>query len=213
MSGKVQCGKHGERESTFVCNHLLGETASSGFNRDEPTTESPYPDAWCDSCELIREAHGGWTEESERLLKVSLLCSGCYERSRIRNTRTSVTLEDLRTFRWKCGTCEEWHKGACLDFGYSAPHYWRSRDGEHVSVPPNCDTETIPNFLSPDYCAIDNQHFFVRGLLPLPILGSLEHLRWGIWGSLSRENFQKLIQMDGDPKRVELPSMFLLAKQ
>jgi hypothetical protein len=107
MSKKVQCATHGESQETFACTHLLGEAAGLGFNRDEPTPENPFPDAWCDDCELIRSAHGGWNDESQKLLKISLLCAGCYERSRIRNTRTSVTFGDLATLRWKCGSCEE----------------------------------------------------------------------------------------------------------
>jgi hypothetical protein len=75
--------------------HLLGETAGLGFNRDDPTDDNPFPDAWCDNCELIRASHNGWNDESQKLAKISLLCSGCYERALIRNTRTSVTLDDL----------------------------------------------------------------------------------------------------------------------
>jgi hypothetical protein len=35
-----------------------------------------------------------------------------------------------------------------------------------------------------------------------------ETFRWGVWGSLSRENFETLLKMHDDPKRVELPPMF-----
>ena len=47
-----------------------------GFNRNEPTADDLFPDAWCNDCELIRAEHGGWNEESEKLAKISLLCSG-----------------------------------------------------------------------------------------------------------------------------------------
>src|SRR6266545_1611561 len=116
VSDKVQCETHGECQQTFVCTHLLGESAGLGFNRAEPTSGTPFPDAWCDDCELIYKAENGWTDESQKLVNMSLLCSGCYERARIRNTRPSVTLDDLASLRSKCGSCEEWHTGACLDF-------------------------------------------------------------------------------------------------
>src|SRR5689334_21955735 len=109
MSDKIQCSIHGESQATYVCTHLVGETAGLGFNSDEPDSNNPFPDAWCDNCELIRAAHGDWNEESAKLTKISLLCSGCYERTRIRNTRPSVTLDDLAYLRWKCWGCEEWH--------------------------------------------------------------------------------------------------------
>jgi hypothetical protein len=59
-----------------------------------------------------------------------------------------------------------------------------------------------------DYCAINDESFFVRGLIHLPIVGAAETFRWGVWGSLSRENFEKLLRMDADPERANLPPMF-----
>lgn len=211
MEKKIQCATHGERAATFVCIHLLGATAGLGFNRDEPTTEKPFPDAWCDDCELIRTAHEGWNEESEKLAEISLLCSGCYERARIRNTRTSVTLSDLANLRWKCGSCEEWHTGPCLDFGYDSPYYWRKeyeKSSRLAGLLPNWSMTHGKTFLNEDFCAINDEDFFVRGLIQLPIIGTVESFCWGVWGSLSRENFKTLLEKDKDPKRIELPQMF-----
>lgn len=199
MSEKVHCTAHGETEQTFVCAHLLGESAGLGFNRDLPTSEKPFPDAWCDDCDIIYRAHNGWTEESEKLIKISLLCSGCYQRACIRNTHPPVTLDDLADLRWKCGSCEELHAGPCLDFGYSSPHYWSNKYAAD---------RVAGTFLSKDYCAIENQYFFVRGVIEIPIVGASETFRWGVWGSLSKSNFETLVKMDEDPNRVELQPMF-----
>jgi hypothetical protein len=210
MADKIQCGTHGECFQTFVCSHLLGENAGLGFNSDEPTDDDPFPDAWCDNCEIIRVAHDGWNEESDKLAEISLLCSGCYERSRIRNTRPSVTLDDLADLRWKCGTCEEWHTGPCLDFGYDSPHYWLKEHEEasrKASLLPHWSKRT-KTFLDEDYCAIDDENFFVRGIIHLPIVGAAETFRWGVWASLSRENFNTLKEMDDNSSHVELPPMF-----
>lgn len=211
MPNKIQCVKHGECQQTFVCNHLLGEDSGLGFNRNEPTDDNPFPDAWCDNCELIRAAHGGWNEESEKFVEISLLCSGCYERARIRNTRPSITLNDLAGLRWKCGTCEEWHTGPCLDFGEDSPYYWSKEHQEQdrrARLRTSWNKERPPTFLNEDFCAIEDRDFFVRGIIHLPIIGAGETFRWGVWGSLSRENFETLLRMDDDPKRVELPPMF-----
>lgn len=210
-SDKIQCATHGESEKTYVCMHLLKESTGLGFNCGEPTTENPFPDAWCDNCEIIRAAHGGWNEESEKLAKISLLCSGCYERSRIRNTRPSTTLDDLATLKWKCSSCEEWHEGPCLDFTYPAPIYWgaeQEKASKKVGLFPSWSKKRRETFLDEDYCAIDGEDFFVRGLIHLPILGVSDSLRWGVWGTLSRENFETLRERHDDPKRVELPPMF-----
>lgn len=211
MSDKIQCAIHGEAEQTFVCSHLVGEAVGLGFNRNEPTDEDPFPDAWCDDCELIRTAHNGWTDEAQKLAKIALLCSGCYQRCRIRNTRTSLTLDKLDRLRWKCATCEEGHTGPCLDFSYDAPYYLlkeHQEAREHVTLQQVKAGEPPETFLDEDYCVIEDDDFFVRGLINLPILGTAETLRWGVWGSLSRQNFETLWSMNEDPQRVELPPMF-----
>jgi hypothetical protein len=207
----VQCNTHGETEQTFVCTHLVEETSGLGFNRDEPDEENPFPDAWCDNCELIHAAHGDWSDEAQELTKIVLLCSGCYERARIRNTRPSITLDDLAGLRWKCGSCEEWHTGPCLDFGVSKPVYWKKeykKATRWMMLSTGVFDKTSKSFLDEDYCVIDDEHFFVRGNIHLPIIGAAETFRWGVWGSLSRESFEALLKADGDPKRAELPRMF-----
>ena len=211
MAKKVHCAIHGECEPAFVCSHLVGETVGLGFNRSEPERDNPFPNAWCDDCELIRAEHDGWNEQSEKLIKISLLCSGCYERARIRNTRTAVTLDDLAGLRWKCGSCEEWHTGPCLDFGYDSPYHWRKQDEEASSrerLGANWSRMDSKTFLDKDYCAIEDAHFYVRGVIHLPIIGSTENFCWGVWGSLKRENFKTLLKMDKDPKRSQLAPMF-----
>jgi hypothetical protein len=211
MSNTVRCSKHGESQQSFACVHLIGDATGLGFNRDDPTADNPFPDAWCDDCEIIRSAHSGWNEESEKLTKITLLCSGCYERSRIRNTRTAVTLDDLSGLRWKCGSCDEWHTGPCLDFGYHAPIHW-SEEYDAANRLSNLHAtwkqERPRTFLNENYCSIEDRDFFVRGIIQLPIVGSAEALRWGVWGSLSRDNFDRLLRMEDGPKEVELPAMF-----
>jgi hypothetical protein len=54
----------------------------------------------------------------------------------------------------------------------------------------------------------DDEHFYVRGLIRLPIIGTNKQFCWGVWGSLSRDNFYKLHAMDSNPKRVELGPLF-----
>lgn len=211
MADKIDCGVHGKCQTTYVCSHLVGEVTGLGFNRNEPSDDDPFPHAWCDDCELIRAAHGGWSAASEKLLHVFPLCSGCYERCQIRNTRPSVTLEDLSGLRWKCHSCDEWHSGPCLDFSYDAPIYWleeHEKANRRASLLPRWSKKRRNTFLDDDYCAIGDRDFFVRGILHLPIIGAAETFRWGIWGSLSRENFELLLKMRDDARRTELPAMF-----
>ncbi len=190
MSKMIHCHTHGECEPAYVCTHLTEDAAGHGFNRAEPSEADPYPNAWCDNC---------WTDETRDSVELRMLCSGCYELSRIRNTRTDVSFEELSQLRWKCSSCEEWHYGPCLDFSYDAPVYWTSE---------NEGTEVPTNMLNEDFCIVDGEHYFIRGVIHLPIIGTTETFCWGVWGSLSRENFEKVVAMNDDPDRVDLPPMF-----
>jgi hypothetical protein len=109
------------------------------------------------------------------------------------SNKTAVTFADLAGLRWKCKDCDAWHTGPCLDFQYNAPDYWR----------PNREC-----LLSPDYCMIQDREFFVRGVIHLPIVGSTETFRWGVWGSLSRNHFKQVLTMHDDPECVKLSAMF-----
>jgi hypothetical protein len=211
MPDLVHCDLHGETPRTFVCVHLKDDSYGLGFNRKEPSDENPYPDAWCDACEVMSSGYGGWDTTPEELQRIALLCSECYERARIRNTRPSVSLDDLASLRWKCGTCDEWHSGPCLDFGFSEPYYWTDECEKTVrssGLAPDLMRRADGTFLDSDYCSIDGQNFFVRGLIHLPILGASESFCWGVWGSLSRENFELLLKVESDPNPIELKPMF-----
>ena len=190
-------------DQTFVCSHLVGEATGLGFHRNEPTEDDAFPDAWCDNCEIIRNSHGGWDNTPDELTTIRLLCSRCYQRARIRNERPTVTLDDLSALRWKCGSCEEWHTGPCLDFGSDAPAYWRKELEEDERMV----GKRRASFLDSELCAVDDEHFFVRGLIHLPIIGTGKSFRWGVWGSLSRENFEKLRTLP-EAEAAVLPPMF-----
>lgn len=212
MGDTIQCDTHGENHEAFVCSHLVDDSFGRGFHSDAPTESDPFPDAFCDNCQLIYEAHDcEWNDEVEALIKISMICSGCYNRARARNTRTEVTLDDLKGFRWKCGSCEEWHTGPMLDLGFDAPFYWSAENAKSNRLGrllPAWSKKSQKTFLTEDYCAIDDESFFVRGVIQLPIIGTAKNFGWGVWGSLSRDNFHRLREMADNPKRVELPAMF-----
>ncbi|MEK0098061.1 DUF2199 domain-containing protein [Streptomyces sp. A475] len=49
--------------------------------------------------------------------------------------------------------------------------------------------------LSTDQCVVRGQYYFVKGLLEIPVIGSDEVFSWGVWVSLSRENFSRLADL------------------
>lgn len=84
----IECQEHGVRARTFVCQHLVsGSDLGFHFEVSEDEPDIAWPDAWCDACDAVLEAEGGWTEEAEEAAGVSVVCDFCYESSRERNFR------------------------------------------------------------------------------------------------------------------------------
>lgn len=88
---KVTCSQHGDGISTFVCVHLR-DGISCGFNAADSEGD-PWPDAWCDRCEIEREQAGGWNKVPDAVAKLTLLCTRCYEVVRERNRTVPPPLE------------------------------------------------------------------------------------------------------------------------
>ncbi|MGV4983348.1 DUF2199 domain-containing protein [Streptomyces sp. NRAIS4] len=55
--------------------------------------------------------------------------------------------------------------------------------------------------LSSDQCVIRRQHYFVKGLIEIPVIGSDDVFSWGVWVSLSRENFSQAVDLWDRPGR------------
>ncbi|WP_436771204.1 DUF2199 domain-containing protein [Yinghuangia sp. YIM S09857] len=60
-------------------------------------------------------------------------------------------------------------------------------DGPDVWNPDFADAPDC--VLSSDQCVIQAQHFFVKGLIEIPVVDSDDVFSWGVWVSLSRANF------------------------
>jgi hypothetical protein len=83
-STTVECGTHGSRTGTFVCQHLP-RGSQRGFHCSVPDDDDLWPDAWCNACEEVREKAGGWDEASEGAVEIKLVCVCCYETARENN--------------------------------------------------------------------------------------------------------------------------------
>lgn len=49
--------------------------------------------------------------------------------------------------------------------------------------------------LTSDQCVIDEEHFFIRGRLEIPIIGEEEPFAWLVWTTLSEQNFLRAIEL------------------
>jgi hypothetical protein len=86
------------------------------------------------------------------------------------------SLSKFSNLRYKCATCDKVHKGL-PDLGFDAPIYWHG------------ERESEDSVLNTDLCVLEGRDFFLRALLEIPIRESRERLGWGVWSSVSRENF------------------------
>ncbi|MEU3923530.1 DUF2199 domain-containing protein [Streptomyces sp. NPDC029004] len=67
-----------------------------------------------------------------------------------------------------------------MNYSAEAPAVWNPA----FAVADDC-------LLSSDQCVVHAQHHFVKGMIEIPIVGSEEVFSWGVWVSLSRENFSR----------------------
>ncbi|MEY9887562.1 hypothetical protein ABIA35_004106 [Catenulispora sp. MAP12-49] len=83
-----------------------------------------------------------------------------------------------------CRCCGERHEELPRSFHAEAPAYWFPELAEDES-----------SELTPELCIIKGEHFFIRGLVQLPILDSGDVFDWGVWVSLSRDSFQRVLDL------------------
>jgi len=99
---------------------------------------------------------------------------------------------------FQCSCCGETLTGP-LAWHFEAPESW-------LRLSPK-DRKTRGE-LSSDQCVIDNEHFFVRGLVEIPVVDSAEPFAWGVWVSLSKQNFDRARELWNNQDRVNEPACF-----
>jgi hypothetical protein len=97
----------------------------------------------------------------------------------------------MSQIKYHCKTCGREHIGL-PDIGYDSPHHYASASPE----------EQKRDFvLTADTCTMkdaEGEHYFVRGVLLIPILATKEHFGWGVWVSLSQKNFDRYVALNDD---------------
>ncbi len=95
---------------------------------------------------------------------------------------------------FKCDCCGKEYKELPLCFGSDHPyHYLSILEGELE--------ERVE--LEKSLCVIDDTHFFHRGKLIIPINDHPENLIFNVWTSISKEKFEKRMDLWNDEKRTK----------
>lgn len=94
---------------------------------------------------------------------------------------------------FKCSSCGEFHQGLPLDYGAKYPEYY-------FEIPANERAQRI--YVTNDICVVDNEFFFIRGCIEIPILETDDCFAWGVWCSLSEKSFNRVMELN-DAEDVE----------
>ena len=85
---------------------------------------------------------------------------------------------------YQCAECGETHD-ELPDIGYEWPD-------TYFGIPENEREARIVG--NSDNCAVDDEHFFIRGVLLIPVHGQDEQFGLGLWISQSRESFDSYLE-------------------
>jgi hypothetical protein len=99
---------------------------------------------------------------------------------------------------YRCTKCEKVHEGLpAIAFDAPLPYYQLSEEDRVENA-----------VLTDDLCGIAGEHWFVRAVLEVPVIGHREKLEWGVWGSLSEESFMLYRDSFEDDDQSRLGPMF-----
>ncbi len=99
---------------------------------------------------------------------------------------------------WTCGCCGKQFRTLPLDFACTAPDHW-------LQIPES--ERHRRGKLDCDVCTIDGENIFVRGCLEIPIIGEDDKFIWGVWVSVSKDSFARILELwaapviDNEPPR------------
>lgn len=82
-----------------------------------------------------------------------------------------------------CTTCGKRHEGLPLSFAADFPDMYANMKR---------DRRDLRCVIGSDQCIIDQQWFFLRGCLEIPIIGNKEPFLWGLWASVREEVFDQI---------------------
>ncbi|MEV4296980.1 DUF2199 domain-containing protein [Microbispora rosea] len=98
---------------------------------------------------------------------------------------------------FRCSCCGGQHDELPLSYRMPAPAFW----SPEMAGATDCG-------LSSDQCVIEGKHFFVHGLIEIPVIDTAETFSWGVWVSLSRDNFERMGRLWETPGRESEPPYF-----
>jgi hypothetical protein len=86
---------------------------------------------------------------------------------------------------FECSICGEHHDVLPLSYSVKAPKAVLGIPGDEL------EKRVV---ITPDQCVIDGKDFYLRGRIPVPIIGSDEPFIWGVWAEIGPKDFVRTIE-------------------
>lgn len=86
--------------------------------------------------------------------------------------------------KYACSCCGQIHDGL-PDLTFDKPGYVNS-------IPDSEQKQRVR--INEDLCVVDEEHYFIRGVIKIPVLDHDEDLGFGVWVSQKKENFEKYLE-------------------
>ncbi len=104
----------------------------------------------------------------------------------------------MAEFAFECKTCGETHHGI-PSFGAPSPYF-------ASQIPADEHEQRVS--LGTDDCVVDEQYYFVRGLIEIPVYGHDIPFTWLAWVSLSFESYKLYVEYFEADKRSHVGPFF-----
>jgi hypothetical protein len=91
---------------------------------------------------------------------------------------------------YTCSCCGKHHAALPMSYSVPAPDGWQPE----LANQSDC-------LLTQEHCVMNGEHFFIRGLINLPVVDSPTPFSWDVWISLSQENFARTVALWNTPGR------------
>jgi hypothetical protein len=85
-----------------------------------------------------------------------------------------------------CRVCGERHDALPLSYSVKAPK-------AAIDIPAEQQDKRV--VLVADQCVIDDRDFYIRGRIPVPVIGLDEPFIWGVWAEISPRNFVRTMEL------------------
>ena len=105
----------------------------------------------------------------------------------------------MLAYSWRCHCCGQQHHELPIRWAVPAPDYF-----EAIPEPERAARAELLD----DFCFVDDEHHFIRGLLEIPIIGREEAFGWGVWTSLSKASMDLVWEAWERPDRHSIGPFF-----